>query len=294
MTTCNEHRVRLHLYLDDELDDADRHSTDAHLKDCSRCRELYNEERWFLECLQKAKPLYVASDEIRNRVANLANASPPSPAPAGTQPPPHKLISRVTALLAVDNRHVIVVLLLLIVGSFLWGLKSTLDARRAEISFAAMAVDVHQRYRRGQLPLELATDDSEKISTWFRGKVSFSLTLPNYQEVSGQEKFYQLSGARLVGFRNDYAAYIAYNMGREPISLVVTSGNVAEPSGAEQFSLKGLIFHYDTIAGLKVISWTHHGLLYALVSDLDARGEQSCQVCHQGANELDVLSKLAI
>ena len=52
----------------------------------------------------------------------------------------------------------------------------------------------------------------QKISEWFANKVNFSVKLPNYQESSGQEKLYTLEGARLVGFQNDYAAYVAYRM----------------------------------------------------------------------------------
>ena len=36
------------------------------------------------------------------------------------------------------------------------------------------------------------------------------------------EKLYQLEGARLVGYKNDYAAYVAYQIRTRPISLVVT------------------------------------------------------------------------
>src|SRR5262249_55134947 len=125
------------------------------------------------------------------------------------------------------------------------------------------------------------------------GKVSFSLELPNYQEASGQEKLYRLEGARLVGFKNDYAAFVAYQMRQRPITLVVTSNSVAMPSGEQQVVSKGLKFHYDTINGLKVITWTsHRGLTYALVSDLVDRGHQSCMVCHEGTKDRDFIESL--
>jgi anti-sigma factor RsiW len=148
-------------------------------------------------------------------------------------------------------------------------------------AFSQMAVDVHRRHRLGQLPLELLSDVPATVSGWFDGKVPFDLTLPNYQSVSGQEKLYRLEGARLVGFNNDYVAYVAYRIARRPISLVVTSSSVAQPAGGAQVTSKGLVFHYDTIDGLKVITWSHRGLTYALVSDLEERGQQSCLICHQ-------------
>jgi anti-sigma factor RsiW len=115
--------------------------------------------------------------------------------------------------------------------------------------------------------------------------------LPNYQESSGQEKLYTLEGARLVGYQDDYAAYVAYQMKNRPISLVITADGIAA-SGGEEITARGLTFHYDSIRGLKVITWSDGGLTYALVSDLEERGQQSCVVCHQGTKDQDFISPL--
>ena len=77
-----------------------------------------------------------------------------------------------------------------------------------------------------------------------------------------------------------------------PISLVITSEAAAKPSGGEQIPAKGLIFHYNAIHGLKVITWSDRGLTYALVSDLEERGQQSCIVCHQGTKDQDFIAPL--
>jgi hypothetical protein len=137
-----------------------------------------------------------------------------------------------------------------------------------------------------------APDDPQKVSSWFANKVKFSVQLPNYQESSGQEKLYTLEGARLVGYKDDYAAYVAYRMKEGPISLVITSDSVVKPSGGEQIAAKGLTFHYNAIHGLKVITWSDRGLTYALVSDLEERGQQSCIVCHQGTKDQDFIAPL--
>jgi hypothetical protein len=99
-------------------------------------------------------------------------------------------------------------------------------------------------------------------------------------------------GARLVGYNGGYAAYVAYQMQKRPISLVVTSEAAAQPSGGEEIASKGLTFHYDSIQGLKVITWSDRGLTYALVSDLEERGQQSCIVCHQGTKDQDFIESL--
>lgn len=295
MYTCEEHCARLMLYLDDELEDAEKRAIECHLKECSACREAFNRERWFLECVHTTRPLYAAAAELRERVTAIVDAavSPLSPAPS--QPVRHGLPSRVGAFLLVDNRYVTaaIALVLLVVAS-LWTVTATLRPWQITPSFASMAVDTHQRYLQGKLPLEVVTDVPEEISDWFEGKVPFSLKLPNYQQPAGQEKLYRMEGARLVAFENDYAAYVAYQMQRRPISLVVTSSSVAQPSGAEKITSKGLVFHYDAVAGFEAITWSHRGLTYALVSDLEADGQQSCLVCHQGASDQNFIESLRL
>jgi hypothetical protein len=155
-----------------------------------------------------------------------------------------------------------------------------------------MAADTHLRHTRGQLPLEMESERPQDISAWFSNKVNFSVKLPNYQESSGQEKLYTLEGARLVGFQEDYAAYVAYRMKSRPISLVITSDSVARPSGGEEITARGLTFHYNAIDGLKVLTWSDRGLTYALVSDLEERGQQSCIVCHEGTKDQDFIEPL--
>jgi hypothetical protein len=158
--------------------------------------------------------------------------------------------------------------------------------------FALMAAESHLRHMRGQLPLEMASSSPQDVSAWFSNKVNFSVQLPNYQESSGQEKLYRLEGGRLVGYENDYAAYVSYQMANRHISLVITSDSVAKPSGGEEIVARGLRFHYNAIDGLKVLTWSDRGLTYALVSDLDERGQQSCIVCHQGTKDQDLIAPL--
>jgi len=294
MHCCEENSVRPTLHIDNELDDAEKRAFETHLKECTACREAFNRERWFLESVRRTRPLYVASDELRNRVAAIVDVpvSPHSPAPS--QPRRRWVSSRVSALRLVANRYAAAVTLILLTLAGLWSVEATLRTSQTTTTFATMAVDAHQRYLLGQLPLDLATDEPEKISKWFEGKVPFSVKLPNYAQPLGKEKLYRLEGARLVGFKGDYAAYVAYQMGRHPISLVVTSSTVAEPSGGETIASKGLIFHHEAIAGFKVITWIHRGLTYSLVSDLEVGGQQSCLVCHQPERDQNFIKNLSL
>jgi hypothetical protein len=70
-------------------------------------------------------------------------------------------------------------------------------------------------------------------------------------------------------------------MKNERISLLVAPNKAAEAYGGEEIRSGGLTFHYHTKAGFNVITWSTHGLTYALVSELHTSARQSCLVCHQ-------------
>ena len=135
------------------------------------------------------------------------------------------------------------------------------------------------------MPLEIGSDRPEAVSRWFAGRVPFHLTLPDYPVGPGQQKPYQLSGGRLISFRGDYAAYVAYRMEDRPISLLVTSGALVQPSGGEIMPFGRLVFHEEARDGLKIITWQDNGLTYALASDVSVERGRSCLVCHAAPSD---------
>ena len=291
MKACEEIRGRLTLYLDDELQGVERASLETHLSQCESCKAIFSRELDFLKVVRESGSLDSASPELRARVRQIMDGD-------GKDAETLRLTGQQSAARR-DSRFrwivaVAAVLLIFLLPVLVWRFSSNKDAPavRAPSSFALMAADTHLRHVRGQLPLEMESASPEAISSWFMNKVNFSVKLPNYQESSGQEKLYELEGARLVGYQNDYAAYVAYQMKERPISLVITSASVARPSGGEEIVARGLKFHYNAIDGLKVLTWSDRGLTYALVSDFEERGQQSCIVCHQGARDQDFIEPL--
>jgi anti-sigma factor RsiW len=300
MNGCTDIRARLALYLDEELEGRERAIIETHLRNCAACSRVVEVERAFLDAIRQMQPLYVASDALRARVEKVINEAPPVVlAPPSLKQRIRDSLSQITPQRSPLNARwsaVAAAIVILILPVAIWlVIRNDSNAqlnRPGPSSFALMAADTHLRHSRGQLPLEITTSGPEQISQWFANKVQFSVKLPNYQDTSGQEKLYTLEGARLVGYKDDYAAYVAYQMRTRPISLVITSDAIARPSGGEEIKARGLTFHYDAIQGLKVITWSDRGLTYALVSDLDERGQESCVVCHQGAKDQDFIAPL--
>lgn len=279
MTNCEDIHERLTLFLDNELQDDERLTIEAHVQSCASCRAFVDKELAFLNAIRGSKPLHVTPLALKARVANAVRGP-------GHVSHAHSRLKWIVPIAAA--------VLVLVSPVVVWRLtrQSNRSANGAPSAFALMAVESHLRHMRGQLPLEVESSNPQEISGWFANKVSFNVKLPSYQESSGQEKLYTLEGARLVGYQNDYAAYVAYRMKGCPISLVITSDAVARPSGGEQIASRGLRFHYNSIDGFKVITWSDRGLTYALVSDLDERGQQSCIVCHQGTKDQDFIEPL--
>lgn len=283
-TNCEEINGRFSLLLDDELQADERLVIASHLSQCSSCEQALETERQFVQSIRDARGDHVASPELRDRISNLLERNNLSKVPAS---PSSR--SRFTVGLAIAAS-----ILVLALPVMIWRVVSRDGGNGVNhvSNFALMAAETHLRVTRGQLPLEMESHQPTDISTWFANKVNFSVKLPNYQESSGQEKLYTLEGARLVNFQDDYAAYVAYEMKSRPISLVITSDPAAKPAGGEEIAAKGLKFHYNAIQGLKVITWSDRGLTYALVSEFEERGQQSCIVCHQGTKDRELIEQL--
>ena len=279
MRKCEEIRERLTLYLDNELQGDERAAIEAHVQTCQSCASFVEKELAFLNAIRGSGPLHVASPGLKEKIGEIVGG----PRPVATKRSRRKWIVPVAAAL-----------LVLLLPVVVWRLvrQTNRPENGVPSGFALMAAESHLRHMRGQLPLEMESTNPHDISAWFANKVNFNVKLPGYQESSGQEKLYTLEGARLVGYQNDYAAYVAYRMDARRISLVITSELVARPSGGEQIASRGLRFHFNAIDGLKVITWSDRGLTYALVSDLDERGQQSCIVCHQGTKDQDFIEPL--
>jgi hypothetical protein len=157
----------------------------------------------------------------------------------------------------------------------------TISSNARAAAYVDTALTTHRSYLDGKLPLEIESGSPEAVTAWFAGKVPFDFRLPTSQLFPNDQPVYRQVGARLVNYRGNYAALVTYAMKNEQISLLVTSNRSATASGGEEISSGALTFHYHTKAEFNVITWSTHGLTYALVSSLHSSASHSCLVCHQ-------------
>jgi anti-sigma factor RsiW len=154
--------------------------------------------------------------------------------------------------------------------------------------FADFAVRTHRQHAQGSLPLDVRSDSQQALNEWFKAKSQLPLDLPASPPIPGEERPYRLEGARLMKVGGKSAAFIAYQMQTGPVSLIVTPDSVAVASGGVAADYKKVSFHYLTVEGYKVVTWSLHGQTYALVSQEGNSTQRSCMVCHSAMRDRDL------
>jgi hypothetical protein len=102
------------------------------------------------------------------------------------------------------------------------------------------------------------------ITAWFTGKVPFTFRLPDSADDLKHHKVYRLTGGRLVNYNGGCCAGCLSDVAGEdqPFSLFSTS---AVAAGGEEIASGRLLFHDSKKATFNIITWSNHGLTYALV-----------------------------
>lgn len=284
MKDCGgDYGATIELYLDKELIGPDLEEFRAHLEACAACRAELEVREELFRLLHRSRPLYSAPDALRARVMRTTELLPSS---ARYRPP--RLRRRILRVLARPlqsagggfPRWAVLVAAILLVAAGLLPIPGILRQASAN-SYIEAAVAAHRGSLNGSLPLEIKSESPSAVTAWFAGKVPFKFRLPEVAEEVGHEQVYQLSGGRLVNYKDGYAALVSYQMQQQTISLLVSSSKSAAAAGGEEVPSGGVVFHYSKQMGFAVITWSTHGLTYALVSSLPGSGRQSCMVCHQ-------------
>jgi hypothetical protein len=159
--------------------------------------------------------------------------------------------------------------------------------------FAELAVNTHRQHAHRKLALDVHSRSQREINEWLRAKSPFSVALPVSLTETGDERPYDLEGAQLVRVGGKTAAFIAYQVKMPGLktaaaSLMVTPDLVAVASGGIEVDFKKVSFHYATVQGYKVVTWSVHGLTYALVSEEGNNSQRSCMVCHSAMKDRDL------
>jgi anti-sigma factor RsiW len=257
----------MHLYIDGELPPAEVLEFEKHLMECPGCRTQYERLRTVVDLIRGAKPLYDAPESSRVKAYSLVRRRE-----------------------ATDTWLRMAAAVLVAAGL---GLSAWLLARPVTPAhFPEFAADVHRQYAAARTRLGITSSKPEAVSAWLQSRVDFPLELPDYPVGPGGRKLYGLVGAGLLQYAGERVAYVAYEMDHQPISLLMASTPQAAPSGGDVYRSGKLTFRFFDRQGLKVITWTDRGIHYGLVSEMGARGAESCVICHGREGDRRVIEEL--
>jgi anti-sigma factor RsiW len=280
MGSGDEYRVKILRYMDNDLQGQELNDFLTHLEACADCRSRLEAEWALSHLLHRSRPLYSAPAPLRSRVSAAVMQYAESPAEAGI----YQSMLRILQTLLYPPRRVLstrmLALVVLLLG-FLFAFVPRVVRQVRAASYVEAAVATHRSYVDGNRPLTLRTNSPELVTAWFADKVPFHFRLPNAQSAPNATPSYRLTGASLVNYRGNPAALVMYEKESQTISLLVASSESAVVAGGDEVRSGTLAFHYRTDDGFKVITWSNHGLSYALVSSVPGSARESCLVCHQ-------------
>src|SRR6266404_3308310 len=283
MRSCDECGLDILLYLDKALTGRKLEDFRAHLEGCCDCKERLEEERALSSLLRETRPLYFAPQALRARIVAIATEQITglSRASVGSRKTRTQDLTR--WLLGLSRpafrwKPLAAMTLVLVLGLVL--VPDAVQRVRAS-EYVEAATQIHRSYLEGALPLQCRSRSPEAITAWLAGKTPFHFRLPASQSVPNSKPIYSLTGSRLLNHKGSPAALVAYETTTEKISLLISSSRSAVVAGGEEVRSGDLTFHYRGGADSQVITWTNHGLTYALVSSLTGSPQHSCLVCHQ-------------
>ena len=239
--TCDDARLLVHAYLDDELDVAQSASMARHLQDCAACTASYGAYARLHKALAQPELYHRAPDALRERW------SPPQLAakaalPASSRPRRAPLAYAMAVGFAGA--------LLLTSPAWITALRGGADSNPV----VAEAISSHIRSLQAQHLMDVVSTDQHTVKPWFEGKLDFS---PRVKDLAG--KGFPLIGGRLDAIDGRSVAALIYKRHLHVINLYQWP---ADPSATAQSEVQR--------HGYTVIRWTAEGMRYVAVSDVNA------------------------
>ena len=231
---CDDVRVLLHAYLDDELGAAESLAATRHLAECDACRQRFDDYARLSGSLRQADLYRVAPAALRARIASRL------PRPA-TMPRARRR-GREPALAALAA--------LFVVAAVFAGWQTAQLRRQGGDALVADAVSDHVRSLLPGHLIDVRTSNEHTVKPWFDGRVDFS---PQVKDLSAQG--FELVGGRLDVLDGKPVAALVYKRHLHTINLFQWPGN-------------GTANSPRTRDGYHVLEWNDAGLRFAAVSSV--------------------------
>jgi len=283
MTGCAEMNSTIDLLLDDELAGEELNWARAHLLVCIFCMRKFEEGERLSRMIRAARSVQAAPESLRNRILSLTSAPSLSGHPINGMYPSSTVVMpgrhNPSSAIPTWKRLIPIAAIFLIALGAIFSLHMRSQSRAN--SFINTAILADRTLSTHMMPLDVESNSPTEIAAWFSERVPFRFRLPNSGIAADETAKYTMVGGRLISFRGEHAALVAFRLSGENISLLVASDRVAHAEGGSVTASNGLKFHNREIEGHRVITWDNQGLTYALIFSSAHFGQQhSCSSCH--------------
>lgn len=237
--------------VDGRLDATGRREVEAHVAVCASCRTTYERLRWVKEALAVAGESEDVPPKLGARIRSaLDQEDRIADAPVGVAPRPRWRARWVAALAAG---------VLVIAGVTLL----TRSRPNRQDVIVAVAEDF-DRFRSGASVPDLATDDGERLRSFFAAAaLGFDVRVLDLSMMG-----YRIVGGGLETVGNRHVALLVYRADPDRVVLcAMYLGDAAAGAGGEVREHAGITFHVHRLAGRTVVVWQEGRVTCALVSD---------------------------
>jgi len=232
---CQDMRLLLHAYLDDELGAADSLAVARHLAGCADCTQRLRAYTRLRDDVRAAGLYRPAPSALRARIAARL------PHRADTPRVPRRSWRMALAALAA----------LFVIAAVFAGWQTVQLRRQGSEALVADAVSDHVRSLLPGHLIDVRTSNEHTVKPWFDGRVDFS---PQVKDLSAQG--FELVGGRLDVLDGKQVAALVYKRHLHTINLFQWPGNGTAASPPR------------TRDGYHVLEWNDAGLHFVAVSSV--------------------------
>lgn len=232
---CQDVRVLLHAYLDDELGAADSLAIVRHLAECDACKRRFDACAQLRGNLRRADLYRAAPTALRARIASRLPR--PAVAPRSTRRGWNMALAALAALL--------------VIAAVFAGWQTLQLRRQGSDALVAEAVSDHVRSLLPGHLIDVQTSNEHTVKPWFDGRVDFS---PQVKDLSAQG--FELVGGRLDVLDGKQVAALVYRRHLHTINLFQWPASGTAPNPPR------------TRDGYHVLEWNVAGLHFIAVSSV--------------------------
>jgi anti-sigma factor RsiW len=244
---CDDSRVYLAAYLDDELDVAESLRVQKHLDECRDCRRAQDQQLVLRAALRDsdlyASPSTDFARRIESAIRGAAKAEGRSQRPSWFESLRWGTVGWVPAAAA----------LLILTALGAWLFMNRLRSSHEQL-IASEVLDGHIRSLQANHLMDVPSSDRHTVKPWFQGKLDFSPPVPDLSEL----------GWTLIGGRLDYVdgrpvAVLIYQRRMHNINVFLWPNHGSADD----------VIREEEAQGYQIVHWNGAETTYWLVSDLN-------------------------